>query len=202
MLNAPAIRRMVHAEIASRMHAPAVIDEARLFGAIADVFVPSALHAFEIKSAVDDLRRFPRQAAALERTFPLVTLVTVEAHLAEARTLVGPAWGLWVATSGIDGDRIRCERAAQLHDELRPAWLLGALRAHELRQMALANGLPSSGGRGELAAVLLRRLGARACVRLAHTLLSAPARWRGPAAPWSGPVLCAMEMPLFPLPVR
>lgn len=202
MLNDSAIRRSVHEEILRESPGALIVDEASLFGSIADVLVPSELHAFEIKSQLDDLRRLPRQASALERTFPLVTLVTAASHADKAKALVDESWGMWIATPTADGVRIERRREATAHAALRPTWMFGALRSDELRLIAMANRLPTSGTRNDIVLRLLRHLGSATCVRLARQSLSVPTRWCDVHGPRVAPVLSAMEMSLFPLPAH
>ncbi|MGA3037442.1 MAG: sce7726 family protein [Vulcanimicrobiaceae bacterium] len=193
------IRALVHKELGA-INVTA-IDEARIFSSVVDVFAPVSLHAFEIKSEADDLRRLQRQALVAERTLPIVTLVTTETHLTHARELIGPWWGLWVAHQGANGIQLDQVRRATEHNQLSVTWVLGALHGPELRNIARANGLPTSGSLHEVVTRLIRRIGERECIRLGHTLLSTPARWSKTDNIWTRPILAAQGVALFPLPV-
>lgn len=51
-------------------------------------------HAFEIKSANDNLDRLPKQQACYNKVFDRVTLVVDERHIEHAVRIVPPHWGL------------------------------------------------------------------------------------------------------------
>jgi hypothetical protein len=51
-------------------------------------------HAFEIKSANDNLDRLPKQQACYNKVFDRVTLVVDERHVEKAVAIVPPQWGL------------------------------------------------------------------------------------------------------------
>lgn len=57
------------------------------------LLVGQTLHAFEIKSARDSLRRLPAQAAEFSRIFDQVTLVAAPRH-SRALDLIPPWWGV------------------------------------------------------------------------------------------------------------
>jgi hypothetical protein len=60
-------------------------------------------HAFEIKSANDNLDRLPKQQVCYNKVFDRVTLVVDERHVEKAVAIVPPQWGL-IAVSKL-GDR-------------------------------------------------------------------------------------------------
>lgn len=60
-------------------------------------------HAFEIKSANDNLDRLPKQQACYNKVFDRVTLVVDERHVEKAVGIVPPQWGLIAVTKS--GDR-------------------------------------------------------------------------------------------------
>lgn len=199
ILNERLIRGLVHDE--AKTVDVETIDEARIFSSVVDVLAPTLLHAFEVKSAADDLRRLARQATVAERTLPRVTLVTTESHADEARKIIGPWWGLWVAREAPNGHCLDHIREATEHEQLSGTWVLGALRGSELQEIARANGIPSSGTRHALVQRLLLRIGESECIRLAHTLLSIPSRWSKFERAPVGPILASSSTSLFPLPV-
>lgn len=51
-------------------------------------------HAFEIKSANDNLDRLPEQQKCYNRFFDRISLVVDERHVARAVSIVPPSWGL------------------------------------------------------------------------------------------------------------
>ena len=198
MLDAAAIARLVRLELQSQYPGALILEEAAYFGGFADVLVPAHLHALEIKSASDDLRRLRHQSSGLERTFSNVTLVTVPDHADEAEAIIDGNWGLWVVEdrAGLRVDRRRESTGGSPTDV---AWMFGALRRIELERIAVANRLPRCGSRASLTRTLLARLGRDECTRLAATILAAPERWiRGSTAP--GPVLACAGLTLFDLP--
>jgi hypothetical protein len=60
-------------------------------------------HAFEIKSANDNLDRLPKQQACYNKVFDRVTLVVDEKHVEKAVAIVPPQWGLISVTKSGDG---------------------------------------------------------------------------------------------------
>lgn len=108
----PALRRLVM-ELKADSPDCVVIEELGLSkGAVrVDVAVVNGiLHAYEIKSDADSLRRLPRQAAHYGKCFDRVSLVLGPKHLELARRIVPCWWGLMRVTLGESGPVIRTVR--------------------------------------------------------------------------------------------
>jgi hypothetical protein len=72
--------------------------------------VNGIMHAYEIKSDADSLRRLSKQAAFYGKCFDRVSLVLGPRHLELARKAVPSWWGLLRVTSGENGPVIRAVR--------------------------------------------------------------------------------------------
>jgi hypothetical protein len=111
----PALRRLVR-EMEADSPDSVVIEELGLGkGAVrVDVAVVNGImHAYEIKSDVDSLRRLSRQAAHYGKCFDRVSLVLGSKHLDLARKSVPQWWGLLRVTAGEDGPRFRTVRESR-----------------------------------------------------------------------------------------
>lgn len=99
------VRRALHAKLAvdhaEELDDTLIVDELGLCGEVrVDVAVVNgALSGFELKSAKDNLRRLPRQVNVYSQVLDFAVLVVAENHLAAAREIVKPWWGLTVAQS-------------------------------------------------------------------------------------------------------
>lgn len=105
------------------------------------VVVSSTLHAYEIKSDADSLRRLPQQADAISAAFPYATLLCTQRHVERAKAILPPWWG--IAVGRIEDARIVCaEHRPALpnpridpHAASRLIWRTEALRLLERHQL-------------------------------------------------------------------
>lgn len=108
----PALRQLVQ-ELEADSPNSVVIEELGLnMGAVrVDVAVVNGImHAYEIKSDFDSLRRLSRQAAHYGKCFDRVSLVFGPKHLELARKAVPSWWGLMRVMPGENGPIIRTVR--------------------------------------------------------------------------------------------
>lgn len=63
-----------------------------------------ALSGFEIKSAVDTLRRFPRQVEVYSKVLDYAIAVVADTHLEHVRAVLPPWWGCRVVYAGAGGE--------------------------------------------------------------------------------------------------
>ncbi len=102
--------QLTEAEIRSLLRSLVVADrEDGVVGAVEEFWVPSVhvradlvvigrdLHAFEIKSDADTLKRLPRQVAGFSSLFDRCSIVLAPRHLAKAVEQVPEWWGIAVA---------------------------------------------------------------------------------------------------------
>ena len=111
----PALRRLVQ-ELEAGSPETVVIEELGLSkGSVrVDVAVINGImHAYEIKSDADSLRRLGRQAAHYGRCFDRVSLVLGPTHMELARKAVPSWWGLMRVTCGENGPAIRIVRKSR-----------------------------------------------------------------------------------------
>lgn len=111
----PALRRMVQ-ELEAGSSDCVVIEELGLNkGAVrVDVAVVNgAIHAYEIKSDADSLRRLTRQAEHYGRCFDRVSLVLGARHLEVAQRVVPLWWELLCVTQGTNGPEFQIVRSGQ-----------------------------------------------------------------------------------------
>ena len=105
------------------------------------VVVSSTLHAYEIKSDADSLRRLPQQAHSISAAFPYATLLCTQRHVERAKDILPPWWG--IAVGRIEDDRIACaeHRPAHPNPRIDPSaasrliWRTEALRLLERHQL-------------------------------------------------------------------
>src|SRR5690606_1667180 len=126
------VRRALHGQLldehASELDTTLFVDELGLCGeARVDVaVVNAALAGFELKSASDTLRRFPKQVEVYSRVLDYATLVVAENHLDHALPLLPEWWGCSVVRW--DGERAHL-------DELRPAAFNPGIDAYSVAQL-------------------------------------------------------------------
>lgn len=70
------------------------------------VVVSSTLHAYEIKSDADSLRRLQSQSDAISAAFPYATLLSTQRHVERAKDILPPWWGILVGWA--EGHRVVC----------------------------------------------------------------------------------------------
>lgn len=63
-----------------------------------------ALTGFEIKSAADTLRRFPRQVEVYSKVLDYASAVVADTHLEHVRAMLPPWWGCRVVRAGVTGE--------------------------------------------------------------------------------------------------
>jgi hypothetical protein len=105
------------------------------------VVVSSTLHAYEIKSDADSLRRLRLQADAISAAFPYATLLCTQRHVERAENILPPWWG--IATGRAKDDRVVCaeHRPASPNPSIDPIaasrliWRTEALRLLERHQL-------------------------------------------------------------------
>lgn len=103
------------------------------------------LHAIEVKSEADTLRRLPGQVRLYSQVADRCTLVVAEKHAEKAEALVPSWWGLWVSWGPILEER-RGARINPSPDPLATARLLWREEALDaLRHMGRAKGLSRAG---------------------------------------------------------
>lgn len=145
----PALRSLV-LELEAESPDSVVIEELGLNkGAVrVDVAVVNGImHAYEIKSDVDSLRRLSRQAAHYGKCFDRVSLVLGSKHLELARNAVPQWWGLLRVTPGDDGPKFRTLRKGKLNPAREARALVELLWREEtlalLEHKGVAKGLRS-----------------------------------------------------------
>ncbi|UDF20134.1 sce7726 family protein [Rhodococcus qingshengii] len=115
------VRTALHAQLAvehaDELDDTLIVDELGLCGeARVDVAVINgALSGFELKSAKDNLRRLPRQVDVYSQVLDLAVLVVAENHLADAREIIKPWWGLTVAQSSGSEVLLSVERSPRVN---------------------------------------------------------------------------------------
>jgi hypothetical protein len=105
------------------------------------VVVSSTLHAYEIKSDGDSLRRLPLQADSISAAFPYATLLCTQRHVERAKGILPPWWG--IAVGWIEDGRVVCaeHQPARLNPSIDPnaasrlIWRTEALRLLERHQL-------------------------------------------------------------------
>lgn len=103
------------------------------------------LHAYEIKSAADNLERLPRQQKYYNQVFDRITIVADEKHVSSAVKLVPGHWGLISASRGYGGDcRLDEIWPARSNFEVEASALLQLLWRDECLAILRCNGI----GRG------------------------------------------------------
>jgi hypothetical protein len=139
-LDDPRIRNALVPALRTRHSGALVLHEMPLRNtqAIIDVVaIDEALHAYEIKSDLDSLRRLKRQATYYDRTFDDVTLVTTRPMHAQ---VIPDHWGLASVRVGTTSIEIDWIREAKQNQTARSEDLLYILRASELNRILRANG--------------------------------------------------------------
>lgn len=105
------------------------------------VIVSSTLHAYEIKSDADSLRRLPLQAYSVSAAFPYASLLCTERHLERAKGMLPWWWGITIGRP--EADRVVCVeyRPARPNPSIDPnaasrlIWRTDALRLLERHQL-------------------------------------------------------------------
>jgi hypothetical protein len=104
------------------------------------VVVNGLLHAFEIKSEVDNLLRLPKQTEAYSAIFDRVTLITTARHLEKAKSVVPDWWGVSIAFEEQGAVVIQVERPAELNISIDPLSLARLLWRDEALAVMAASG--------------------------------------------------------------
>jgi hypothetical protein len=145
----PALRRLVR-ELEAGAADSVVIEELGLSkGAVrVDVAVINGImHAYEIKSDADSLRRLGMQAAHYGKCFDRVSLVLGSRHVELARKAVPSWWGLLRVTPGENGPVIRTVRFCRRNPSREARALIELLWREEtlalLERRGFAKGLRS-----------------------------------------------------------
>jgi hypothetical protein len=142
----PEIRALLHAAIDRCMPPGAVvIDEyGGGAGSVVDVaaFTPHALHAFEIKSDVDSVRRLPGQVRGYGLIATTATLVAGFKTIEAAAKIVPEWWGVVAAWPG----GLEVVRESQPNPAQDYLWIAGILWAEEARKECIARGLGRARG--------------------------------------------------------
>lgn len=84
-----------------------IVEELGLIGLVrVDVAVVDdyALSGFEIKSAADTLRRFPRQVEVYSKVLDYASAVVADIHLEHVRAVLPPWWGCRVVRTGANSE--------------------------------------------------------------------------------------------------
>lgn len=149
-----------------RLSAEALVSGARVFeeltlenGAARVDFavVADRLHAFEIKSDLDNFSRLHNQIHAYNRVFDSITMVTTQVHLAAAIQILPSWWGVQcVQRMNCSTLEVHNVRAASVHDR-QDARSLAMFLWREEALLALRNanrGAPPRANRWELAEAL------------------------------------------------
>jgi hypothetical protein len=124
------------------------------------VRVDGALSCFEIKSDRDRLTRLPRQVAAFGRIFDRASVVVTSRHLARAKAIVEPWWGIIEATSRRGSTRFDVVRRGLRNPHTDYSLQLQLLWRSELAK-ADTSAKNKSMSRDELRRVLLNKHGDR-----------------------------------------
>lgn len=144
---------------------------------IADVATVDAseIVGYEIKSERDTCTRLTRQAAAYDRVCDRCVLVAAPRHIAKARGILGPWWGL-VAWDGA----LHVEREAYAIPEAvrNVEGMLEVLWCDELRQVALAHSLPRVGSKRVLIERIVAGVESHALRGAAREILRSRTDWR------------------------
>ena len=98
-----------------------------------------AIHAYEIKSDLDTLRRLPRQVRHYNEVFSTVTLVVGINHVVEALYLIPDWWGVIVAELDSTELRLSLIREARRNNHTDYEAISSLLRKHELMEVLSAN---------------------------------------------------------------
>lgn len=139
----PALRRMVQ-ELEAGSPDYVVIEELGLNkGAVrVDVAVVNGIiHAYEIKSDADSLRRLTRQAEHYGRCFDRVSLVLGQKHLELAKKAVPQWWELLCVAPGEDGPEFRTVRSGQQNPAREARALVELLWREETLALLEKNGV-------------------------------------------------------------
>ena len=123
-----------------------IVEELGLCQGVARVdlaVVNGTIHGYEIKSERDTLTRLPGQVAVYSRVLDYVTVVTAPAHADKARGLVPEWWGIWTATNGKRGIRLRELRSAFRNPGVDPFALAQLLWREEALEALIASDLAS-----------------------------------------------------------
>lgn len=121
------------------------------------VCVSSHLHGYEVKSAVDNLRRLPAQVRWYSQALCRCTLVTAERHLAHALPLLPPWWGVQLASPGAGGVALVVVRPSLPNPGQVVLELAGLLWREEAQAALEARG-QARGVRGKPRAALYSRM--------------------------------------------
>ncbi|MBX9687547.1 MAG: sce7726 family protein [Candidatus Obscuribacterales bacterium] len=102
------------------------------------------LHGYEIKSAVDNLERLPRQQKYYNQIFDRITIVADEKHVVKAMKIVPQWWGLITASSHAHGTVLEQIWPARQNYEIDASALVQLLWRDEALSILRVNGI----GRG------------------------------------------------------
>lgn len=126
------IRAALHARLlaehAEDLDSTRFVDELGLCGEVrVDIaVVNAALSGFELKSAADTLRRFPKQVDVYSRVLDYCTLVTAPSHLDHALEILPKWWGCVIVREGSESVSL---------DEVRPAKFNKKIDGYSLAQL-------------------------------------------------------------------
>lgn len=145
----PVLRRLVQ-KLEANSSDTVVIEELGLSRGAARVdlaVVSCTMHAYEIKSDADSLRRLSKQAAHYGKCFERVSLVLGQKHVGLARQVVPSWWGLMQVGLGGDGPVIRTLRKGRQNPAREARALIELLWREEtlalLEHKGVAKGLRS-----------------------------------------------------------
>lgn len=103
------------------------------------LFLGESSHAYEIKTAQDELRRLPTQIADYQKLFTHVWVFTSQRHLNSLRQLVGPEIGIAILSDRYHISVVR--RAQKRVKYLDPQAMLASMRQAEYRSALRELGL-------------------------------------------------------------
>ena len=99
------------------------------------------LHGYEIKSAVDNLERLPRQQKYYNQIFDKINIVAFEKHVPKAVKLVPPCWGLISASEGVNGTLLETIWPARQNFEVDAEALVQLLWRDEVMSILKTHGI-------------------------------------------------------------
>jgi hypothetical protein len=106
------------------------------------VTVGAELHAYEIKSSVDTLKRLPRQVEAYGQLFDRCTAVLADPHVDAAIAILPDVWGVLQATSGKCGMTLHSIRTSRANPDVDQELLVRLLWREEAHAALVELGHP------------------------------------------------------------
>jgi hypothetical protein len=146
----------------------------------ADIAVIGAeLHAYEIKSAADSLRRLPAQVGGFGAVFDFCSLVVAPGHVDAALDIVPSWWGVMVV--GPDEPTFTGLRVAQPNPQVDVALAVRLLWREEVEHALVTEGITPDyvAGRAGMWQQLLEALDETALRTTVRTALVSRTNWRG-----------------------